>query len=287
MLKISGKTKATKGIEAVTPLTNGSIPFGSGGKLGQDNAQLFWNDTNKRLGIGTSSPAQLLHVFGATNPTIQTEDSTNGLILRMQAQNTVGFVGTLTNHELRLITNNSAKITIQTGGNVGIGTIIPNAQLEVGGNPGAIVGGFASGQLHITAQSASVNANAVITGHNLFGGNKQLWYFGSTSSSNDNIAFINRQNGSLAFLTNNATRMTILAASNTLQGNAGMTLQGGSGVHTLTLSGGASAASSISIGIGNELIGFFGGSPAARPTGVGVTTAQIHAALVTLGLITV
>lgn len=215
MLKISGTTKG-KGLEVVTSLVDGSVPFGSGGKLGQDNAQLFWDDTNNRLGIGTSSP---------------------------------------------------------------------QAKLQVGGNPGAIVGGFASGQLHITGQSALVNSNSVITGHNLFGGNKQLWYLGSTSSSNDNIAFINRQNGSLAFLTNNATRMTILAASNTLQGNAGMTLQGGSGVHTLTLSGGAGAASSISIGIASEKIGFFERSPVVKPTGVGVTTSQIHAALVSLGLI--
>lgn len=84
---------------------------------------------------------------------------------------------------------------------VGIGTSSPNAKLDVGGNPGASVGGFPSGQLHVTGQSASVNTNAVITGHNLFGGNKQLWYLGSTSGSNDNIGFINRQTGSLSLIT--------------------------------------------------------------------------------------
>ena len=95
---------------------------------------------------------------------------------------------------------------------VGIGTVDPQAPLEVGGTPGTVIGGFASGNLHVTGQSALVNANAVITGHNLFGGNKQLWYFGSESSSNDNITLINRQNGGLSFFTNNLQRLNITNA---------------------------------------------------------------------------
>lgn len=94
---------------------------------------------------------------------------------------------------------------------VGIGVSSPNAKLEVGGTPGASVGGFPSGQLHVTNPSASVNANSVVTGHNLNGGNKQLWYFGNTSSSNDNIALINRQDAELHFHTNDAVALVIKA----------------------------------------------------------------------------
>lgn len=82
-----------------------------------------------------------------------------------------------------------------------------NGRLQVNAIGGQNIGGFASGSLHVTSTSALVNANAVITGHNLFGGNKQLWYLGS--SSNDNIAFINRQNADLSFSTNSITRITI------------------------------------------------------------------------------
>jgi len=92
---------------------------------------------------------------------------------------------------------------------VGVGTESPNATLDVTGTPGSSVGGFASGQFHVTSPSADVNANSVITGHSSFGGNKQLWYLGSTSSSNDNIAFINRQNADLDFYTNNTERIKI------------------------------------------------------------------------------
>jgi predicted RecA/RadA family phage recombinase len=45
--------------------TAGSVLFaGSDGAAAQDNANLFWDDTNNRLGIGTASPANKLHVVG-------------------------------------------------------------------------------------------------------------------------------------------------------------------------------------------------------------------------------
>lgn len=97
---------------------------------------------------------------------------------------------------------------------VGVGTSSPQARLQVSGAPGASVGGFASGQLHITSLSADENANAVITGHNLNAGNKQLWYFGSVSSSNDDIAFINRRNAAMFFSTSNAIRFYIESDGN-------------------------------------------------------------------------
>lgn len=109
---------------------------------------------------------------------------------------------------------------IDDGGTVRLATALDNVimgadtgssgiKLEVRGFSGTSIGGFPSGALHVTSNSASVNSNAVITGHNLFGGNKQLWYIGSTSSSNDNIGIINRQNGNLTLSTNATTRMTI------------------------------------------------------------------------------
>lgn len=46
-------------------MTPGSVLFaGAGGLVSQDNANLFWDDTNNRLGIGTASPSVPLHVAG-------------------------------------------------------------------------------------------------------------------------------------------------------------------------------------------------------------------------------
>lgn len=46
-------------------LTQGSIPFaGASGVFSQDNSSFFWDNTNKRLGIGTNAPDYKLHVIG-------------------------------------------------------------------------------------------------------------------------------------------------------------------------------------------------------------------------------
>lgn len=180
----------------------GSVPFvDANGDLIEDNPNLFWDDANDRLGIGVADPDAKLEINGQIK--ITGGNPANSRYLRSDANGlaTWGDVGwtDLGTDVVLLVTSN----------NVGIGTATPNAKLDVGGTPGTVVGGFASGQLHVTGQSADVNANAVITGHNLNGGNKQLWYLGSTASANDNIGFINRQNAALSLSTNSLTRMTI------------------------------------------------------------------------------
>jgi hypothetical protein len=45
-------------------LTSGSVLFSNGTTIAQDNANLFWDDTNNRLGIGTATPASRLEVNG-------------------------------------------------------------------------------------------------------------------------------------------------------------------------------------------------------------------------------
>lgn len=53
---------------AVTGATEGSVLFaGAGGILAQDNANLFWNDTDNRLGIGLNSGIDgKAHILGVT-----------------------------------------------------------------------------------------------------------------------------------------------------------------------------------------------------------------------------
>lgn len=48
-----------------TAFTTGSVIFaGASGTYSQDNANLFWDDTNNRLGIGTTSPQQAIDITG-------------------------------------------------------------------------------------------------------------------------------------------------------------------------------------------------------------------------------
>lgn len=51
-------------------LTSGSVLFSNGTTISQNNAQFFWDNTNNRLGIGTTTPANNLDVVRGTAGTM-------------------------------------------------------------------------------------------------------------------------------------------------------------------------------------------------------------------------
>ncbi|MBI3335258.1 MAG: hypothetical protein HY001_02055 [Candidatus Portnoybacteria bacterium] len=94
---------ARGGTGTTTTFTQGSIVFaGASGIYSQNNTNLFWDNTNNRLGIGTASPSGILHVSNAS--------STNALV-------------------------------IDSAGNVGIGTATPGSKLTVAGTIESTSGG--------------------------------------------------------------------------------------------------------------------------------------------------
>ena len=51
--------------DTIDSATQGSVLFaGASGILSQDNANFFWDDANKRLGIGTGSPTEMFELSG-------------------------------------------------------------------------------------------------------------------------------------------------------------------------------------------------------------------------------
>ncbi|PTT40580.1 hypothetical protein DBR28_05580 [Chryseobacterium sp. HMWF028] len=98
-----------------------------------DGSTLSVDAANDRLGIGTTTPD--------TKLTVSTPDNsfglnhTNGTVnLKTFIGGGVASVGTTTANDLRLMTNNSQKVTVTSVGNVGIGTVSPTAQLQTTGN---------------------------------------------------------------------------------------------------------------------------------------------------------
>ncbi len=124
-----------------------------------------------------------------------------------------------------LTVDNNTLFVNSANSRVGINTITPNAELDIRGAGGVSVGGFPSGALHVTSPSTAEFRNAVITGHSSFNGNTQLWYLGSTSSSNNNVAFINRQAGEIHLHTNDLRVMTIDVDGNIDIDRGNLTLQ--------------------------------------------------------------
>jgi hypothetical protein len=129
--------------------TVGSVPYVSAsGILNQDAGQFFWDATNNRLGIGTTTPGQVLEVGGAVKSTAvwtNTGTHTNSAILYGGANQGIASFGpdTGTRGSFGIYiaaSNNGSGLTpfyIANSGNVGIGTTTPGSLLSVNGRASA------------------------------------------------------------------------------------------------------------------------------------------------------
>jgi hypothetical protein len=125
--------------------TSGQIQFNDSSAFGADS-NLFWDNTNKRLGVGTSSPATALEVSGSGQfggsafvGQVNTGSSIgyyikNAGVLKWGIRNDAGFESNGFN-----ISNASSAVLmeISQGGNVGVGTlgaVAPSAKLHIKGS---------------------------------------------------------------------------------------------------------------------------------------------------------
>jgi len=145
----------------------GYVQFNAADILAADSG-LFWNNTNKRLGIGTTNPPAKLSIYGApANFYTATIDinriaPTNDQGISFTAGSAVNYlIGRLANSDdLVFSTWNggtvSEKVRFTSGGNVGIGATNPKSKLDVVGlpqyanNAAAIAGGLAAGSFYRT-----------------------------------------------------------------------------------------------------------------------------------------
>ncbi|MEM1525132.1 MAG: hypothetical protein QW618_03210 [Nitrososphaerales archaeon] len=120
--------------------TKGSILFGGvGGAIEEDNANLFWDNVNKRLGIRTTSPRGLLDLKQGTGVGVPWRSGLN----IYDGDNCLGIIEDATIANFRNYAtggyrfHNSFGSTIvqfTNDGKVGIGTMDPTEKLHVVGN---------------------------------------------------------------------------------------------------------------------------------------------------------
>jgi hypothetical protein len=71
-----------------------------------------------------------LNITNATDPYFDVIDSTNSVQTKLQSTDTTGWVGTVSNHDFYLRSNNVIEMTIEADGDIGIGTTSPVAGLN-------------------------------------------------------------------------------------------------------------------------------------------------------------
>lgn len=170
---------ANGGTNTSTAFTAGSVVFaGSGGTYTQDNSGLFYDNTEDRLGIGTTSPSDKLHVVGAARLSsvgailiisLSGIGSPSYILFDATAEPTgakwrFGYTGFATADKFSLgnQTKNLIGFSVDSLCNFGIKTASPTEALHVFGNAritGNIAGGVtsATARLHLASGTATAS----------------------------------------------------------------------------------------------------------------------------------
>jgi hypothetical protein len=127
-----------------TALTTGSVPFiGASGALSQDNSNLFFDDTNNRLGINTNSPTTALDVFGSGIIGRVNGTSTNNAFLGFASAGTNKWsIGNVqSDHRFRIYNEatTSELVSLLETGEFGIGIANPTTKLHIDGGASALI----------------------------------------------------------------------------------------------------------------------------------------------------
>jgi hypothetical protein len=174
----------------VTSGTTGSVLFiGAGPALTQDNANLFWDDTNNRLGIGTAAPTDKLHLAASSGSvTVLADDSATNQYAQFSAKSNtrrynigVGGNGTGQNGKLFFYdaTAGGFRGFLDSTGRWAINLDpfqTPNSMLQIQANNTGIpalyvsTSGIGGSNSYLAQYIHSANASTTVFGHSLFAG---------------------------------------------------------------------------------------------------------------------
>lgn len=112
----------------ITGSTVGSVLFvGAGSTLAEDNANIFYDDTNNRLGIGTTSPGAQLDIYNSSSATsfLESDGSATQYIIRHSAD--------ASSPDLYFRKTRGTKATVAASGTVAASDVIGRMLFQVYG----------------------------------------------------------------------------------------------------------------------------------------------------------
>lgn len=94
-----------------------------------DPTDAVFVDNDGRVGIGTTSPEQNLHISDPADARFRL--AAGDAAFQLGSQGLSAQMGTLTDHDFYLYTNNARRLTVARDGRVGIGTAAPVQDLHI------------------------------------------------------------------------------------------------------------------------------------------------------------
>lgn len=284
---------ANGGTGTSTQFTQGSVVFaGSSGLYQQNNSNLFWDNSNNRLGIGTASPSAPLDVRHTT--------SGSGSSLRLQNNSASGYteIGLYSSAGSSVagfgysnasaayspngayLYTNSKNFSISLNSGASTAFFFDASNSFVGVNKSSSLGA----QLHIVAGSSSTKA-AIFQG---------------AASQSANLAEFQSSGGTphVTIGPSNTTTQTLLLNNGTGTGNILVCQDNGTAVFTIADGGGITLADTVNIAVNTttgtkigtatgQKLGFWNATPVVQQvlaTGAGATVDNVITMLQTLGL---
>jgi len=234
----------------------GQVTFFSATSTVTGDNDFYWDNTNKRLGIGTTSPTRNLVVSGVGSSASTyikiLGDTSQEAILELHADNDAPGdrwrIAASNSSKLQIRSNGSNVLSVTSSENVGIGTASPSAKLHVDGTLIATgVSQLGSGGSNVYLTSSSAGSVGIGTSSPAY----KLDVTGDSSSGV--IAVRNLANGRDTFRSENASGVRTVNIGNDANGHGLVLVRGTGGTVTNYITGnGNSYFNAGNVGIGDS-----------------------------------
>ena len=242
----------TIGTTAITSGTVGRVLFEGTGNVVSQSANLFWDATNNRLGIGTSSPSNSLTIkTGVNDDGILLESSVGNPLFLVRKDGTSNSTAELfqySNGSIRLAIRSASNFSYFNGGNFGFGTTTDAGfRLDVNGtarvqdditvsrNKNQTTGVFISNTTNSASSAVAINLTSS-SGEAVFAKKPALGSVYKTISGNDTYIY-NGTAGDISILNDFATGRIKFAAGGASTAQMTLFSTGNLGINTTTDAG--------------------------------------------------
>jgi FG-GAP repeat len=165
---------------AIDPgFTQGSIVFQGASGLAEDNTNFFWDDTNNRLGIGTTTPSRKLEIVDTANPQMRLSyDSSNYTDLQVVSNGNLNILPSSATLGVVAIGSSTATSDYELRVHGYDGSTNRYLALSHGGAEATIEASYGTTWIKIANNAVDVSSGVALFGNSDSGENRELRVYG-------------------------------------------------------------------------------------------------------------